>query len=279
MIVDLHCHSIYSDGELKPSELLDIALANQVEILALTDHDTLDGFEELNQLASAYRIQIVPGIECSVTWQKMELHILAYNVDPASKRLKLFLQQQFQRRWARALLISDALRKLGFSNNLQKVIEIAGHYGLSRTHFAKYLVQNQYVPDSKVAFKKYLGSHGKAFIPPIWATLEETIAVIREAGGQAVIAHPLHYSLSTAQLKGLFKAFKSLGGSGIEVISGIMNLKDMQRLIKLTNSFDLKLSSGSDFHKPQIFRASLGQQTPLPEQYNGIWLDWSFQSC
>lgn len=279
MKVDLHCHSIYSDGELNPRELLDLALANGVAMLALTDHDTLDGFAELNQLSMNHPIHIVPGLECSVTWQKMELHILAYRVDPDSQRLKRFLHQQFQRRWTRALLISEALGKLGFSNNLEKVLEIAGHYGLSRTHFAKYLVQNEYVTDNKMAFKKYLGSHGAAFVPSIWATLEETVAVINEAGGEAVIAHPLHYSLSTAQLKGLFKAFKSFGGTGIEVISGIMNLKDMQRLIKLSNGFDLKLSSGSDFHKPQIFRASLGGQTPLPQHCQGIWQDWSFQSC
>ena len=113
MIVDLHCHSCYSDGELTPEALLNLALANQVDVLALTDHDTLDGYASLQTFAQGHPIHIIPGLECSVTWQRMELHILGYQVQPDCKRLQHFLQEQFQRRWVRALTMCSALKKLG----------------------------------------------------------------------------------------------------------------------------------------------------------------------
>ena len=272
--IDLHCHSYYSDGECSPQTLLNIALANQVEVLALTDHDTLDGIDELQTLAIGHPITIIAGVECSVTWLRQELHVLGLNVNAKHPRLLHYLRLQTQRRWTRALAISDALCKLGVVNHLSAVIEIAGHYGLSRTHFAKFLVNNGYVSDNATAFKKYLGSSAPAYVPSQWAGLEETISVIKEAGGVAVIAHPMHYRLSTAQLKGLFKTFKSLGGEGVEMVSGIMNKKDMQRLIKLVRLFDFQVSTGSDFHRPQMYRATLGGQTALPLDCKPIGQDW-----
>lgn len=277
--VDLHCHSYYSDGECSPAEILTMALANGVEILALTDHDTLVGSLILQDLAKGYPIRIISGVECSVSWQRMELHVVGLNVDPKHTALIHFLQAQEQRRFLRALQISNALSQQGFSDNLLEVIEIAGHYGLSRTHFAKYLVARGAVPDTATAFKKYLGSHAPAYVMSQWASLEETIAVIHQSGGVAVLAHPTHYRLSTAQLKGLIKTFKSFGGKGIEVVSGIMKVKDMNRLIQLARGFGLALSSGSDFHKPRPYRAAIGGQTQIPLQHLPIWADGNLEFC
>lgn len=277
--VDLHCHSCYSDGDCSPAELLAMALENDVELLALTDHDTLSGSIILQELAKSYPIRIISGVECSVTWQNMELHVVGLNVDCSDDGLTHYLEAQQQKRFARALQISDKLAKLGCSDNLMDVIEIAGHYGLSRTHFAKYLVKKGMASDTANAFKHYLGSRAPAYVPSQWAGLEETIGVIRRAGGIAVLAHPTHYRLSTAQLKGLLKTFKGMGGLGIEVVSGIMKIKEMNRLIQLAKNFDLSISSGSDFHKLVPYRAKIGQQTKLPETLLPIWSDGRLGFC
>jgi predicted metal-dependent phosphoesterase TrpH len=274
MIVDLHCHSYYSDGDCSPEELLDIALTNQVNMLALTDHDCLDGYWHLERLAEGKPIRIIPGLECSVTWQRQELHVLGLNIDPEHPRLNRYLTAQAQRRWQRALQITALLQKIGIEGSLQGVMEIAGHQNISRTHYAKWLVNSHIVKDTASAFKQYLGSRACAYAPSQWASLEETIAVIKEAGGHAVLAHPMHYSLSTAGLKGLFKAFKTHGGEGIELISGLITMKDIEKIKKLVHLFDFKVSTGSDFHRKQIYRASLGKQTSVPDDMLPIWQDW-----
>jgi hypothetical protein len=275
---DLHCHSYFSDGECAPAEILQMALERQVDILALTDHDTLEGYKELAVLAKDSPIKIIPGIECSVTWQRMELHVIALNINPMDLNLNAYLKRQAEKRTERALNIVQALNQLGIALELNDVIKIAGHDNLSRTHFAKYLVQNNIVPDNASAFKRYLGSRAKAYVPSQWTSLEETIPIIEKAGGIAILAHPTHYQLSTAQLKGLLKHFKTIGGRGVEVISGIMNQKDMRRLIKLANQFNLSLSSGSDFHRLIPYRAKIGGQTEFPKDCIPIWLDGTFEA-
>lgn len=261
--VDLHCHSYYSDGDCSPQEILAMALLHRLDLLALTDHDTLLGYHELKKLAEHEAIHIVPGLECSVTWQGMELHILGLGVDVSDGDLQNLIAQQGKKRYVRAVQIAALLAEHGVGDALAGALAIAGHDGLSRTHFAKYLVQTQKVSNTQMAFKKYLGSRSPAYVASNWASLETTVAIIRAAKGVAVLAHPLHYSLSTGQLKGLVKQFKDVGGQAIEIVSGVMKSKDIQRLMSLAQFFNLGFSTGSDFHRKQLFRPEVGAQLQL----------------
>lgn len=273
MKVDLHCHSFYSDGDCSPLELIDMATQNEVTHLAITDHDNIDVYQHLPSIPHGLRI--IPGIECSVTWQRQEFHVVGLNIDLDSKDLRYYLHAQLQRRYERALKISAQLNQLGIPQSFNKVAEVAGHAVISRTHFAKFLVKEDIVRDHQTAFRKYLGARAPAYIPSQWASLEETVAVIRQAGGHAVLAHPMHYSLSTAQTKALFKCFKEAGGAAAEVVSGATNVKDILRWVQMSSNFRLKMSSGSDFHRPSSHRVGIGQQSKLPAHASPLWMDWT----
>ena len=271
MKFDFHMHSCYSDGDLSPEALALIAHEQQLDILSLTDHDTIEGYFPFLNALKSFNIRLIPGLECSVSWQKQELHVLGLGIDPDSLDLKRYLALQFQRRFSRALLISNGLTSMGFKGNLKRVIELAGHYHLSRTHFAKYLVDICGVKDHKAAFRDYLGRHAKAYVPSQWGSIEATVKVIHAAGGFAILAHPLHYQLTTAQMKGLFRDFKQQGGDGIELISAYQTAKDSHRLLNLAKPFQFLYSSGSDFHRLQSFRPTLGGHSTLDLDIEWIW--------
>jgi 3',5'-nucleoside bisphosphate phosphatase len=271
MKFDFHMHSYYSDGDLSPEALALLAHQQDLNIIALTDHDTIDGFQPFLTALEPHNIRLIPGIEFSVTWQKQEIHVLGLGLDPDSSVLKRYLSLQFQRRFARALLISKSLNAMGFKDNLKAVINLAGHYHLSRAHFAKYLVDVCGVRDHKSAFRDYLGRHAKAYAPSQWGGIEETVDIIHAAGGYAILAHPLHYQLTTAQLKGLFRDFKQQGGDGIELISAYQTAKDSHRLLNLAKPFNFLYSSGSDFHRLQSFRPTLGGQSTIDIDIEWIW--------
>ena len=271
MKFDFHMHSVYSDGDLSPEALALIAIDQGLDMVALTDHDSIEGYLPFLKALQPHNIRLIPGVECSVSWQKQEIHVLGLGIDPNSSVLQRYLGLQFQRRFARALLISRGLTAMGFKENFKAVIEVAGHYHVSRTHFAKYLVDVCGVKDYKAAFRDYLGRHAKAYVPSQWGNIEETVDVIHAAGGYAVLAHPLHYQLSTAQLKGLFRDFKQQGGDGIELISAYQTAKDSHRLLNLAKPFNFIYSSGSDFHRTQSFRPTLGGQSAFEAEIEWIW--------
>lgn len=273
MKVDLHCHSYYSDGDCSPSALVEMAIQNQVTHLSITDHDNIEVYQHLPSIPN--QLQIIPGIECSVTWQRQEFHVVGLNIDLDSISLKRYLHAQLQRRYERALKISAELKKLGIHHSFEKVAEVAGHSVISRTHFAKFLIKEDIVRDHQTAFRKYLGSRAPAYIPSQWASLEETVAVIRQAGGQAVLAHPMHYGLSTAKTKALFKCFREAGGVAAEVVSGATQTKEILRWVQMSSNFRLKMSSGSDFHRPSSHRVGIGQQSNLPAHASPLWMDWA----
>ncbi len=278
MKVDLHFHSTYSDGDLGLEALIQMACDNQVELMSLTDHDSIDAYPHFSDLAKAKGIQTLCGLECSVTWFSQELHVIGLGVDPTHQSLISYLEIQKEKRLVRAKHIAQQLEKIGFTECFEKVSQLAGHQNISRTHFAKLLVEQYKVRDARTAFKDYLGQRGAAYVPSQWVNLEETIAVIKNSGGVAVLAHPLHYQLTTAQLKGLIKAFKDAKGEGIEVISGFQTPKDTKRMAQFCVDFKLWASTGSDFHRSAPFRATLGNQTALPEHLNPIWQHDAFQS-
>jgi predicted metal-dependent phosphoesterase TrpH len=271
MKFDLHMHSVYSDGDLLPEALALIANEQSLDMVALTDHDSMAGYLPFLKALQPYNIRLIPGVEWSVSWQQQEIHVLGLGFDPHSLNLQRYLDVQFQRRFARALKIAQSLTAMGFKDNFRAVVEVAGHHHLSRTHFAKYLVDICGVKDYKAAFRDYLGRHAKAYVPSRWGGIAETVDVIHAAGGYAILAHPLHYRLTTAQLKGLFRDFKQQGGDGIELISAYQSAKDGHRLLQLAKPFNFLYSSGSDFHRTQAFRPTLGGQSTLDAEIEWIW--------
>lgn len=274
-MIDLHCHSHFSDGELSPDALLSKAVQSRVRVLALTDHDTTAGIVSLREAALGSDITIINGIELSTRWKKYDIHIIGLNVDPKDENLSGLVKKQNESRIARALKIAECLAEVGIQDAYRKASEIAGHERVARPHFAQVLINEGKARDMKSAFKSFLGSGKNAYVCTAWATIEDAVAAIVSAGGQAVIAHPLKYKLTRSKLHELVDAFKSVGGVGIEVVSGDITVKDSNQLAGLCMRFDLLASTGSDYHGDRLSRVGLGQQRPLPVNCTPIWHQWN----
>lgn len=274
-MIDLHCHSHFSDGELSPDALLSKAVQSRVRVLALTDHDTTAGIVSLREAALGSDITIINGIELSTRWKKYDIHIIGLNVDPKDENLSGLVKKQNESRIARALKIAECLAEVGIQDAYRKASEIAGHERVARPHFAQVLINEGKARDMKSAFKSFLGSGKSAYVCTAWATIEDAVAAIVSAGGQAVIAHPLKYKLTRSKLHELIDAFKSVGGVGIEVVSGDITVKDSNQLAGLCMRFGLLASTGSDYHGDRLSRVGLGQQRPLPVNCTPIWHQWN----
>jgi len=272
-MIDLHCHSNFSDGELSPSELLKKAIDYSVRILALTDHDTIDGLAPLHHAACDADIKIISGIELSVRWKKYDIHIIGLNITPNDPALCTLIAQQNTRRIARAHKIAECLLKCGVQDAFLKASVIAGHQRIGRPHFAQVLINDSLVQDMNTAFKRYLGRGKAAYVPTQWISIDEAVAGIVQAGGQAVIAHPLKYGLTRSKLHELIIAFKTVGGVGMEVISGETTVTEANELAGLCLRFELLASTGSDYHGNSS-RMLLGQQRTLPVNCTPIWDKW-----
>lgn len=272
---DLHCHSYFSDGALSPEDLLARALSAGVRVLALTDHDTIDGLERLHAAGRDCDIRIIDGIELSVRWKKYDIHIIGLGIRPNDLNLAELISSQKDRRIARALQIGECLALCGVKNAYQKACDIAGHDRVGRPHFAQVLINEGIVPDMKTAFTRYLGDRQRAYVPTSWISLEDAVQGIVQSGGQAVIAHPLKYKLTRTKLHEFINDFKMVGGVGLEVVSGEMVVTDMQELARICLRFDLLASSGSDYHGDKMSRIALGRQRQLPANCVPIWQKWS----
>jgi predicted metal-dependent phosphoesterase TrpH len=275
-MIDLHCHSIFSDGALSPEELIQKAQAHNLRCLSLTDHDTIAGYPRLQQAALHTGITLINGIELSVRWKKYDIHILGYQLNHTDE-LQALIQRQSDSRIERALLIGAALDAMGIENSYLKACELAGHQRVARPHFAKVLVNEGRARDMQAAFRQFLGRGRGAYVPTPWISIEEAVAGINEAGGQSVIAHPLKYGLTRTKLHELINVFKDAGGVGIEVVSGEMTVTQMKDLAGLCLRFDLLASSGSDFHGDAGSRTNLGRQQQLPINCIPIWHNWTIE--
>ena len=274
-MIDLHCHSYFSDGELSPSALLQKAIDYGVRVLALTDHDTTAGLLPLHQAANGKDITIINGIELSVRWKKHDIHIIGLMVKPEDAGLMDLIALQNERRIERAHQIGECLMGVGIHDAYQKACEIAGHERVGRPHFAEVLINEGIVSDMKSAFKRFLGQGRCAYVPTAWIGLDEAVLGIVQAGGQAVIAHPLKYSLTRSKLHELIKTFIAAGGVGMEVVSGEMTVADANELAGLCCRFELLASTGSDYHGDGLSRKALGQQRALPINCTPIWHRWN----
>ncbi len=285
---DLHSHSLCSDGTLTPTELVTRAHAQGVAVLALTDHDVTDGIAEAAAAASSLGLELIPGVEISVTWQQQTIHIVGLGIDPGDQTLQAGLAGLREFRNKRAREIDRRLQKKRITGAYAGAAGLAQGAILSRTHFARFLVSQGYAGNMQQAFKRFLTRGKPGYVPGCWATLEQAVGWIHGAGGLSVIAHPARYRLSAGKLRKLLGAFKDCGGAAIEVISGSWHVEENNHLARLASEFGLLASVGSDFHGPNGHDAvgtspakqkgkpwaELGGLPPLPAACTPVWQAW-----
>lgn len=278
MIIDLHCHSVFSDGVLTPEALIDRAYQNGVTHLALTDHDQLGGLAEARAHASDLAIELIDGVEVSVEWQAkldadpMSIHIVLLNIDPDCPSLQHGLAGIRAGRQQRGERIAADLAKVGIDNALAGALRFAAKPELiSRSHFARYLVAAGYCRTIQQVFQRYLTPGKPGYVSHRWARIDEALSWCKDAGGVAVLAHPGRYNLSASGQKRLLETFISAGGQAIEVNSGSHTPAQMATFAQIAREYRLAASCGSDFHAPGESPVDLGKLPPLPNDLFAVW--------
>lgn len=273
--LDLHCHSTYSDGTLTPDELVGRAAQRGVAMLALTDHDDTGGLPAAHAAAQRHGLNLINGVEISVTWRGHTIHIVGLGIDPANAALQAGLAVTRSGRNARAEKIIAAFDQLGISGSREGAQEFADNPDLmSRTHFARFLVKRGLVKDMKAAFQRFLGGGQPCFVPHQWASMSDAVSWIKGSGGAAVIAHPGRYPLDSAQMRQLLAEFRDLGGAAIEVVTSSHRPHQYTVFATLARQFGLAASAGSDFHSPAESYHDLGGLPELPAGCTPVWRDW-----
>jgi predicted metal-dependent phosphoesterase TrpH len=269
---DLHCHSVVSDGTLTPEALAARAKANGVELWALTDHDEIGGQQRAAAAAKAAGMHYVTGVEISVTFIHQTVHIVGLGFDADNAALQQGLIHTRGGRGQRAREMSDGLAKVGIHGAYEGALKFAGNLELiSRTHFARFLVESGVCRETNEVFRKYLTEGKPGYVEHRWATLKDAVTWIREAGGVAVIAHPARYKFSTNEEFALFTEFKSHGGQGVEVVTGSHSAAEYLVYGDMAREFGLAASRGSDFHSPDESHTELGTLPYLPGKLTPVW--------
>lgn len=269
---DLHCHSTRSDGVLAPAALVARAAQRGVRALALTDHDEVSGLPEARAAAQACGIELIDGVEISVTWRGYTIHVVGLMVDPANETLLEGLHENRSGRDARAARMSDQLQAVGIPDALRGAQSYVTNPELvSRTHFARFLVESGYVSSTQAAFDRYLGGGKPGFVRHEWTSLERAIRWILAAGGIPVLAHPGRYKLSEADFAAFLADFKALGGLAVEVVTGSHSPDQYGYWAKRAVEFGLLASMGSDFHGGRDVYRDLGELPPLPSTCKPVW--------
>ena len=272
MNADLHCHSTVSDGTLEPEALAARAKANGVELWALTDHDELGGQQRARDAARAAGLPYLNGIEISVTFLDTTVHIVGLGIDSTDERLRQGLAATRGGREARAREMADELVKVGIPGTYEGALRYVGNPDLiSRTHFARHLVESGVCADTQEVFRRFLVEGKPGFVPHRWATLKNAVTWIGAAGGIAIVAHPARYKFSATEEYALFTEFKGHGGRGVEVVTGSHTAAEAERYAGTAKEFDLLASRGSDFHSPDESRIDLGGLPPLPATLTPVW--------
>ncbi len=270
-IYDLHSHSNASDGDLSPEMLVLRAKENGVTHLALTDHDSISGLAEAQITADKIGLELISGIEFSCTWNKKTFHIVGLDIDPSNSELLSGIASLQSTRSTRAQQISLKLEKQNIPNAYETILAESNKAMITRSHFADFLLKNNYVSTKQGAFDAYLGQGKSAFVNTEWASLEDTLHYIKSAGGTAVLAHPMRYKMTASWMRRFLTAFKAEGGLGIEIITGRNNPDEIRRSLHFAKQFDLYGSAGSDFHSPKNKWVELGRLAPLPINIKPIW--------
>jgi predicted metal-dependent phosphoesterase TrpH len=273
--VDLHSHSNVSDGALPPAAVAARAKANGVEVWALTDHDEIDGIAEAREAAAAFGLTYVPGVEISITWAGETVHIVGLQIDETNETLVKGLAATRSGRERRARDMAEKLAAVGIPGTFEGALKYVGNPDLiSRTHFARYLLEIGTCKDVSDVFRNYLTEGKPGYVPHRWATLKEAVTWIRGAGGMAVVAHPGRYKFSDLQLDALLNEFKQFGGTGVEVVTGSHTVDEYEQFAKVAKNYGLLASRGSDFHAPGESHIDLGALPPLPAHLLPVWHNW-----
>jgi 3',5'-nucleoside bisphosphate phosphatase len=274
MNADLHCHSTVSDGTLEPEALAKRAKANGVALWALTDHDEIGGQQRAMAAAAAIGLPYLTGTEISVTFADVTVHIVGLGFDADDARLVAGLHATRGGRRERALEMAAGLAKVGIKGAYEGALQYVSNPELiSRTHFARYLVESKVCADTHEVFRKYLVEGKPGYVTHRWATLRHAVHWITDAGGIAVIAHPARYRFTANEEYALFTEFKEHGGRGVEVVTGSHSAADALRYAETALEFDLLASRGSDFHGPGESHMDLGGLPALPAKLTPVWTE------
>ena len=269
---DLHCHSVVSDGTLTPEQLAQRAHANGVELWALTDHDEVGGQHRALAAARAQGMKYLTGTEISVTFAGHTVHIVGLGFDPDHPALVQGLHATRGGREARAREMADQLAQVGIAGAFEGALKYVGNPELiSRTHFARYLVEIGACRDTPEVFRKYLTEGKPGFVPHRWASLQNAVQWIVQAGGMAIIAHPGRYGFTANEEYALFTEFKNHGGQGVEVVTGSHSAQEYVEYAGMAKEFGLAASRGSDFHSPDESHTDLGTLPWLPGELTPVW--------
>jgi predicted metal-dependent phosphoesterase TrpH len=269
---DLHCHSVVSDGTLTPEELAQRASANGVELWALTDHDEIGGQRRAAAAAKAHGMRYLTGAEISVTFAGETVHIVGLGFDAEDPRMQQGLADTRDGRGPRAREMAEGLAKVGIVGAYEGALKFVGNPALiSRTHFARFLVEAGHCKDTPEVFRKYLTEGKPGYVPHRWANLRDAVTWITQCGGIAVIAHPGRYKFNATEEYALFSEFKAHGGRGVEVVTGSHTPAEYVEYAGVAREFGLAASRGSDFHSPGESHCDLGALPYLPGDLTPVW--------
>lgn len=269
---DLHCHSVVSDGTLTPEQLAARARANGVDLWSLTDHDEVGGQQRALEAARAEGLRYLTGVEVSVTFADETVHIVGLGFDHTDPRLAEGLADTRDGRGPRAVEMGEQLARVGIAGAYEGALRYVGNPRLiSRTHFARFLVETGVCRDTAEVFRRYLVEGKPGYVPHRWARLGDAVRWITQSGGVAVIAHPARYDISPTVEYALFSEFKQHGGQAVEVITGSHTAAEAARYAAMAREFGLAASRGSDFHSPNESHIDLGRLPPLPTDLTPVW--------
>ncbi|MBX3588450.1 MAG: 3',5'-nucleoside bisphosphate phosphatase [Ramlibacter sp.] len=269
---DLHCHSVVSDGTLVPEELAARAAANGVELWALTDHDEIGGQHRAAAAARAQGMKYLTGTEISVTFAGETVHIVGLGFDPDNAAMRQGLTATRGGREGRAREMAQQLAQAGIPGAYEGALKFVGNPELiSRTHFARFLVETGVCKETAEVFRKYLTEGKPGYVPHRWASLQHAVQWITQAGGAAVIAHPARYKFTANEEYALFTEFKAHGGQAVEVVTGSHTAAEAVRYAETAREFGLAASRGSDFHSPDESHTDLGKLPYLPGELTPVW--------
>ena len=269
---DLHCHSVVSDGTLTPEALAARARGNGVDLWALTDHDEVGGLQRAQAAAHAQGMAFLTGVEISVSFASETVHIVGLGFDATDERIAQGLAATRGGRDTRAMEMAEQLAKVGITGAYEGALKYVGNPALiSRTHFARFLVEAGVCKETSEVFRKYLTEGKPGFVPHRWANLGDAVHWITQSGGVAVIAHPARYRLTANEEFALFSEFKEHGGQGVEVVTGSHSVPEYAIYAKMALEFGLVASRGSDFHGPDESHTDLGRLPALPTGLTPVW--------
>lgn len=271
---DLHCHSVVSDGTLTPEALAERAKAGGVDLWSLTDHDEIGGQARALAAARAAGLPYLTGTEISVSFAGRVVHIVGLGFDHGSEEMAEGLRATRGGREARAREMAAGLAAVGIPGAFEGALKYVGNPELiSRTHFARFLVDAGHCADVPEVFRRFLTEGKPGFVPHKWATLKDAVGWITRAGGIAVIAHPGRYDFTPTEEYALITEFIGHGGRGIEVVTGSHTVAEYARYADTALEFGLLASRGSDFHSPDESRVDLGTLQPLPGKLTPVWAE------